>query len=81
MNPTFGRRKRAREENSSEEAENAEAPVDKELKKKLHDSNKKVYELEKTNAKIISCVGYLFSLSPFLVVMNLEKKSTISAMP
>ena len=60
MNPTFGRRKRAREENSSEEAENAEAPVDKELKKKLHDSNKKIYELEKTNAKIISCVGYSF---------------------
>jgi len=57
MNPTFGRRKRAREENSSEEADNAEAPVDKELKKKLHESNKKIYELEKTNAKIISCVG------------------------
>ncbi|CBY34564.1 unnamed protein product [Oikopleura dioica] len=57
MNPSFGRRKRAREENSSEEADNVEAPVDKELKKKLHESNKKIYELEKTNAKIISCVG------------------------
>jgi len=79
MNPSFGRRKRAREENSSEEADNVEAPVDKELKKKLHESNKKIYELEKTNAKIISCVGYY---SYFYIISKyfLVKKSTISAM-
>jgi hypothetical protein len=80
MNPTFGRRKRAREENSSEEAENAEAPVDKELKKKLHDSNKKIYELEKTNAKIISCVGYYLYLRLFYNFLKIVKKLTISAM-
>ena len=58
MNPTFARgAKRAREETPSEESDSSEVPVDKEMKKKLHEANKKVYELEKTNAKIISCVG------------------------